>query len=109
VVSITRKEKKKWRKFKEKVRQNNGYVCAICGEKKDKKELDAHHLNYENLGNETFEDVICCCKECHAKLHGGFKIKEQTFNTPVNMRNTGTGKVYKDVIKIVRRVNEEDG
>ena len=29
-----------------------------------------HHLNYDNVGHETADDLICVCARCHMELHG---------------------------------------
>lgn len=28
-----------------------------------------HHRSYDNLGNETFDDVFLVCQECHERIH----------------------------------------
>lgn len=40
--------------------------CEMCGETKD---LQVHHLNYLNVGNEGQDDLIVLCRDCHNKLH----------------------------------------
>lgn len=29
-----------------------------------------HHLNYDNMGNETKDDLMLLCDDCHAEIHG---------------------------------------
>ena len=39
--------------------------CEMCGE----QSTCVHHMNYDNLGDETEDDVMCLCKGCHAEMH----------------------------------------
>ena len=43
-----------------------GNKCEKCG---NSKGLDAHHLNYDNFGNEKYEDLKILCKLCHTEFH----------------------------------------
>jgi len=45
-------------------RANN--KCENCG---DTKDLNVHHLTYENLGNERPEDLKVLCSRCHREIH----------------------------------------
>jgi len=40
--------------------------CQLCG---SKEKLNVHHKNYSKVGNETLEDVILLCNECHKTFH----------------------------------------
>lgn len=40
--------------------------CEICG---STRELEVHHLNYENLGYEEPEDLMALCHNCHMEVH----------------------------------------
>lgn len=46
-------------------------VCACCGSNEN---LNVHHLSYDNLGNESDEDLLLLCSRCHKYVHKG-KIK----------------------------------
>lgn len=41
--------------------------CSKCSSTKN---LQVHHLNYNNIGNEGGNDVIILCRKCHKKEHG---------------------------------------
>lgn len=44
------------------------FRCVSC---RTEKNLQVHHINYENLGHEdVVNDLITLCRKCHAKLHG---------------------------------------
>ncbi len=43
--------------------------CKVCG----KKAIIAHHINYENLGNEKSKDLMSVCYRCHEKIHKRLK------------------------------------
>lgn len=55
-----------WRQMKQKYKQHHHYSCTYCGRKSN---LHLHHLTYERVGNESFEDLIYLCASCHAKVH----------------------------------------
>jgi len=61
---------KEWRKKRKEVLELYGNMCMMCG--KFSKHLHIHHLNYENLGNESLSDLIPLCRKCHKLLHGVF-------------------------------------
>jgi len=44
-----------------------GFRCERCGVPWG---LEVHHLTYDNLGDESLEDLICLCRDCHRQLHG---------------------------------------
>lgn len=44
--------------------------CNHCG---TDKEIHLHHLTYENIGNESFNDLMPLCKDCHSKEHDRLK------------------------------------
>lgn len=50
--------------------------CSVC---KSREYLQVHHLNYDNLGYESMNDLTILCKECHKNHHEGekFWIKDQ--------------------------------
>lgn len=56
-----------WKKTSYECKKRAGFKCKKC---KSTENLHAHHLSYENRGDD-FEkfDLICLCKECHEKIH----------------------------------------
>ena len=59
---------KKWKTLASLVKEKAGNKCVFCG---SEKKLVAHHHNYNNLYNETEDDLICVCNICHYKIHRG--------------------------------------
>lgn len=45
---------------------NRKRECEKCG---FNHELDLHHLNYENRGEEKSGDLITLCRRCHRDIH----------------------------------------
>ncbi len=43
-------------------------VCTCCARPWILRD-DLHHLNYERLGNERYEDLEPMCRACHEALH----------------------------------------
>lgn len=56
-----------WGEFRKKVFAHYGRKCSKCPRT---KQLDIHHLTYENIFNEKLEDVTVLCRKHHAKVHG---------------------------------------
>lgn len=56
-----------WKHFRAEALKHEQYKCQLCNSKD--KELNVHHRSYENIGRETFNDVIVLCKDCHEKFH----------------------------------------
>jgi hypothetical protein len=67
-----------WQAFRKQVLESQkerlGYnCCEKCDDpQSDTREtaLHLHHLTYERLGEERFEDVTIICRACHDKEHG---------------------------------------
>jgi len=57
----------KWRSKAEQCKRRAKYRCQLCG--REDIPLDAHHNNYDNLGDEKPEDLIALCRRCHREWH----------------------------------------
>lgn len=55
-----------WKEKKELVHKRDGYACVDCG---NTKHLDCHHLTYENLGDESLDELVTLCRSCHKLKH----------------------------------------
>ena len=51
--------------WREKRKEFIDAVDGECEECRSKKNLQVHHLTYDNIGEESEEDVEVLCKECH--------------------------------------------
>lgn len=54
-----------WKFFRKSYISHFGGICEICGGTGE----ELHHLHYDSLGHEQFDDVIFLCKDCHQKEH----------------------------------------
>lgn len=57
----------RWRELRKKALEYYGHECMEC--KRTDGVMQVHHITYENMGNESLEDVIILCKSCHYKEH----------------------------------------
>ncbi len=64
----------KWKEFRKSILELNysrkhkdKNYCEMCGWDFADFELEIHHINYNNLFNETMLDVHVLCKGCHIK------------------------------------------
>lgn len=55
-----------WQTLRFTVFERDGYMCQSCGSKHN---LNCHHISYENLGNESLEQLTTLCQVCHTQLH----------------------------------------
>ena len=46
------------------------YMCESCKRKFPRTEMEVHHRHYSTVGNESREDVLVLCQDCHASKHG---------------------------------------
>lgn len=63
-----------WAKIKVDLIEIHDGKCERCG---DTKNLQVHHLTYENLFNEEPEDLLLLCSRCHMVEHGLIKKKRK--------------------------------
>ena len=76
----------KWREVRQKVIERDGYVCSVCGSKED---LCVHHLTYRHIYDETMEDLVTVCTNCHRDIH---EFKDMYFEAVEEYRKY----IYKD-------------
>lgn len=53
-----------WKEKRKQFIEGVGSECERCGSKKN---LQIHHKNYDNVFDETEDDVEVLCKNCHAQ------------------------------------------
>ena len=59
----------KWRERSDQAKERAFQACLLCNVGRKYKELHAHHLTYERLGDEPLEDLFVVCRDCHEMLH----------------------------------------
>lgn len=70
-------ERAAWRR---KIKSDNGFQCACCGEFRTGELLQVHHYHYRSLGEEHPADVCCVCSPetgspCHMLLDFAREIR----------------------------------
>lgn len=63
----------KWRDFRKQILS----IRKCCQKCLKTKNLNLHHRHYRTLGNETNDDIIVLCKNCHFKFHSKKKWKQK--------------------------------
>ena len=58
-------------------------TCAICDQEWVLARDDLHHLSYDNLGDETFQDLMPFCRRCHERLHQWLDASPDWRNMPL--------------------------
>lgn len=73
-------------------------VCEICGSSKN---LEVHHLTYENIGHEKDEDLKLLCCKCHRKVHKGklFILKDDEMTIPIDKFYKGNALEVAEITK----------
>lgn len=62
-----------WHEVREAALERAGHRCQVCNHYG--KNLQAHHRTYENRGNESPQDIIILCGDCHALFHENGKVQ----------------------------------
>lgn len=60
----------RWKTISKAAKERCDYRCAVCDHDWKSRgwgPLDAHHVDYRNLGHETFADIACLCRAHHPK------------------------------------------
>lgn len=63
-------QSEKWKTLSGTFKKQAGNCCQHCGCDGKSNILDIHHVSYENFGNESYEDILVLCRDCHKKVHG---------------------------------------
>jgi hypothetical protein len=56
----------KWHSIRNQVLERDNHCCQSCSATHN---LQCHHLNYSNFGDELLSDLTILCKDCHNTLH----------------------------------------
>lgn len=65
--------------------------------------LNIHHITYERLGNENFEDLIVLCQRCHIERAHGKRISPSELNTLVTGQLMTSGVLFWSQANVVAR------
>jgi len=60
----------KWKALRREALTRDGYICQYC---KETEATEVHHLSYNNLENESLDELISYCGDCHKKVHDKVK------------------------------------
>lgn len=61
---------KEWKEKRDLVMEFYNYKCNDC----NNRSTDVHHLTYENIFKEKFDDLIPLCRNCHNKKHINYEF-----------------------------------
>lgn len=42
-------------------------ACELC--LKQDSQIDIHHIHYNSIGDESYDDLVMLCHDCHEKVH----------------------------------------
>jgi 5-methylcytosine-specific restriction endonuclease McrA len=63
-----------YRKLRAEVLQRDGWRCQTCGSSDD---LQVHHIRSRGrLGDDTDENLITLCADCHSDIHRNWAVKD---------------------------------
>jgi 5-methylcytosine-specific restriction endonuclease McrA len=77
MVYIDYLKSSKWIGIRERKKASSKKHCLICG---NKYNLQVHHRNYFNIGNEKNKDLMVLCGNCHFLLHRNFNFKTKVLS-----------------------------
>ena len=55
-----------WQETRQRIFKRDNFRCVLCG---CSKNLQVHHITYENLGEEKDADLVTFCDKCHNSIH----------------------------------------
>lgn len=90
----------KWKLISQTCKDLANNKCSKC---ESTKILQAHHLNYDNVGDEKQSDLQCLCTECHNIIHNG-KLVNKNIKGGFNMIYH---KAYEDIMEEVINSKKE--
>ena len=70
----------KWKQLCKQVKERDGNKCVISGETNN---LEVHHLNYINLGNERLDDLVTLSRKYHQLQHDHYGYDRTTIYLPL--------------------------
>ena len=59
-------ESEHWQQARVAALEKAGYKCQLCSYRYG---LEVHHNNYDNLWNESEQDLFVLCEKCHKRHH----------------------------------------
>lgn len=61
-----------WQMVRKQQLKRSGFRCQVCN--RNNRILNVHHRTYDNLGEESYKDLIVLCNECHKLFHESERI-----------------------------------
>lgn len=55
----------KWKATRKRILERDNNHCMLCH---SEERLEVHHNSYENLFNESDDDLVTLCRECHERV-----------------------------------------
>lgn len=69
-----------WRYVRARALDRANHKCQLCCNEAD---LQVHHNNYDNLGDEKDSDVVTLCGACHSKFHDEIQEPQEAKKAPL--------------------------
>ncbi len=110
-------ESKEWQDIRKRIFRRDNYKCQICGSCKN---LQVHHITYENMGQEKDADLVTLCEKCHIEdLHKDKskpnkpknndhnissqldEVEENLINIYTNEKDKGIRSYYKKILWVL--------
>lgn len=65
-------------KLKEKIKARDGYICKLCGIKKEESTLSIHHIDYNKENNDDY-NLVTLCLRCNSKVNRNREFYKKLF------------------------------
>lgn len=62
-----------WKTVRDRVMRQAGWICQLRPPVMKARAVDAHHFNYDNIGDEQPGDVLALCRPHHTEWHERWK------------------------------------
>jgi hypothetical protein len=61
-----------WEILKKEIHSRDGYRCRVCN--RNDRPLHLHHRTYRGYAEESLEDLVTLCADCHGLFHAYSKV-----------------------------------
>jgi hypothetical protein len=72
-----------WKQTRKKALISSNFTCQGCGYR---DMLQVHHLTYDHLGDESIDDLMVLCSDCHGLAHELLREMQKSVDPKIQRR-----------------------
>jgi hypothetical protein len=90
-------ESEGWRETRKNILDEFNNRCVVCD---TNQKMNVHHFTYNNLGNETHQDALPLCRECHERYH-------KIFDPIIKMKRDAFLEAYIEIEEYIEKIRRD--